>query len=335
MIETKRLRIFTASEEQMEALIAAQSADVLKAAYTEMLNGCLTHPDQWDWYAVWMIERKDGTHVGEFCFKGLSEDGSAEIGYGIAEAYQGHGYATEAISALTDRALRQPGVSCVTAETEEDNIASQNVLKKSGFLPTGETGEEGPLFVRRITIRPEEHKDDKDIVSLVLRSFREGTDYSDGTDIVALIEEIRDSEYYIPELSFVAELDGEIVGHFMFSRFPLSKTPEGGHGGANDTDLVMLAPVSVHADHLRQGIGSAMIRLGIEKVKEMGFSGITVEGNYRFYNTVGFRTSSEYGIYPVSGYPMTDPRCQMCMETFPGSLKNKGGYVVYDMYFNA
>ena len=186
-----------------------------------------------------------------------------------------------------------------------------------------------------LTIRPETHRDYKDIVSLVLRSFKEGTDYSDGTDIAALIEEIRDSEYYIPELSFVAELDGEIVGHFLFSRFPLSKTPQGGHGGANETDVVMLAPVSVHADHLRQGIGSAMLRIGIEKVKEMGFKGIIVEGNYRFYNTFGFRTSSEYGIYPVSGYPMTEPRCQMCMETYPGSLKDKGGYVVYDMYYNA
>ena len=44
-----------------------------------------------------------------------------------------------------------------------------------------------------ITIRPEEHKDYKSIVSLILRSFQEGTDYSDGTDIIALVEEIRDS----------------------------------------------------------------------------------------------------------------------------------------------
>ena len=188
---------------------------------------------------------------------------------------------------------------------------------------------------QKITIRPETHADYKDIVSLVLRSFREGTDYSDGTDIVALIEEIRDSEYYIPELAFVAELGGEIVGHFLFSRFPLSETPEGGHGGAADTDIVMLAPVSVHADRLRQGIGSKMIRLAIEEVKKRGFKGIIVEGNFRFYNTVGFRTSSEYGIYPVSGYPMIEPRCQMCMETFEGSLNNIGGYVVYGMYYNA
>lgn len=187
----------------------------------------------------------------------------------------------------------------------------------------------------RITIRPEQHKDYKDIVSLILRSFREGTDYSDGTDIIALVEEIRDSEYYIPELSFVAESDGEIVGHFLFSRFPLSPTKKGGHGGAASTEIVMLAPVSVHADYFRQGVGTAMLNMGIEKVKEMGFKGITVEGNFRFYNHAGFRTSSEYNIFPTSGIPLEEPRCMMCQETYKGSLNGIGGYVVYDMYYNA
>ena len=78
---------------------------------------------------------------------------------------------------------------------------------------------------KQVTIRPEAHKDYKDIVSLILRSFQEGTDYSDGTDIIALVEEIRDSQYYLPELSFVAEMDGKIVGHFLFSKFPLSPSP--------------------------------------------------------------------------------------------------------------
>lgn len=188
---------------------------------------------------------------------------------------------------------------------------------------------------QKITIRPEEHKDYKSIVSLILRSFQEGTDYSDGTDIIALVEEIRDSAYYIPELSFVAELDSKVVGHFLFSRFPLSPAKEGGHGDAASTQIVMLAPVSVHADHFRQGIGSTMIRLGIEKVREAGYKGITVEGNFNFYNKVGFRTSSEYGIFPTSGWPMNDPRCMMCQETYEGSLRGICGYIVYDMYFNA
>lgn len=191
------------------------------------------------------------------------------------------------------------------------------------------------MINQNITIRPEEHKDYKSIVSLILRSFQEGTDYSDGTDIIALVEEIRDSEYYIPELSFVAERNNEVVGHFLFSRFPLSRTREGGGDTRIDAGIVMLAPVSVHADYFRQGIGTAMLTMGIEKVRKMGYKGITVEGNYLFYNHIGFRTSSEFNIFPTSGYPMTEPRCMMCQETYEGALHGTHGYIVYDMYFNA
>lgn len=140
----------------MMAFIAEQSVDVLKAAYTEMLDGCLSHPDQWEWYAIWMIELKDGTHIGEICFKGITKEGITEIGYGIAEDYQGCGYATEAVSALTDWALLQPCINYVMAETEESNIASKNVLNKAGFIPTGEAGEEGPLYVRKKDERRDE-----------------------------------------------------------------------------------------------------------------------------------------------------------------------------------
>lgn len=48
MIETNRLKIYAASQEQMETFIAAHTVDVLKAAYTEMLDGCLAHPGQWN-----------------------------------------------------------------------------------------------------------------------------------------------------------------------------------------------------------------------------------------------------------------------------------------------
>ena len=145
MIVTDRLKLYTASQGQMVAFISVQIDGALKAAYTEMLDGCLLHPDQWEWYAIWMIELKDGTHVGELCFK----NGVVEIGYGIAESYRGCGYATEAVLALTDWALRQSCVMCVVAETEETNVASKKVLNKAGFIPTGKIGKEGLQYVRR------------------------------------------------------------------------------------------------------------------------------------------------------------------------------------------
>ena len=146
MIETNRLKLYAASQETMETFIEKQTLDVLKTAYTEMLRGCLEHPDQWEWYAIWMIERKDGTHIGELCFKGLSAEGIVEIGYGISEEYQNNGYATEAVKAILEWAFSHLEVNVVEAETDPENIASKRVLEKCGFALNGVIGEEGPRW---------------------------------------------------------------------------------------------------------------------------------------------------------------------------------------------
>lgn len=146
-LESERLYMYPVCDNEMKRLIECENDPILKAAYSEMLEGCLMHPEQREWYAIWVIELKDGRHIGELCFKGIDGAGAAEIGYGISAEYEGHGYATEAVTAVVDWALRQPSVTCVEAETDEGNIASQKVLKKSGFVPTGKFGEEGPRFV--------------------------------------------------------------------------------------------------------------------------------------------------------------------------------------------
>ena len=148
IIETKHLRIRSASQNEMIRFIEEQTDEILKEAYQEMLQGCLEHPQDWDWYAIWFIERKNGPHVGDLCFKGLCANGSVEIGYGITEENQGHGYATEAVEAAAVWALKQPGVCRVEAETAPDNTASQRVLEKCGFVPSGIIGEEGPRFYK-------------------------------------------------------------------------------------------------------------------------------------------------------------------------------------------
>ena len=146
MIETENLKIYAASQNEMEKFIELQTNEVLKAAYTEMLNGCIENPEQWEWYAIWMIELKDGTHIGELCFKGLDLNGVVEIGYGITEQYQEHGYATEAVKAISHWAFQEPKVTAIEAEINDKNIASKKVLEKCGFIFTGKNGKEGPRY---------------------------------------------------------------------------------------------------------------------------------------------------------------------------------------------
>ena len=146
MIETENLKIYAASQNEMENFIELQTNEILKAAYTEMLNGCIENPEQWEWYAIWMIELKDGTHIGEMCFKGLDSNGVVEIGYGIMEQYQEHGYATEAVKAISAWAFQEPKVTAIEAEIDSKNIASKKVLEKCGFVFTGKNGKEGPRY---------------------------------------------------------------------------------------------------------------------------------------------------------------------------------------------
>jgi len=151
MIKTERLHIFPLSDEEMCEVIKKETNEELKAAYAEMLAGCLENPERRIWYALWVLQLNDGsgTIVGSLSFKGLDERGMVEIGYGMKPEYEGKGLMTEAVSAVVRWASEQPGVLTIEAETEPDNIASQRILEKSGFIPSGVIGAEGPRYIWR------------------------------------------------------------------------------------------------------------------------------------------------------------------------------------------
>ena len=87
MTTAERIKILPADRQQMEDVIASAQDPELKKAYAEMLEGCLEHPEQWDWYAMWIIENEDGVGVGDLCFKGVEDGKDPEIGYGIDEEF--------------------------------------------------------------------------------------------------------------------------------------------------------------------------------------------------------------------------------------------------------
>ena len=147
-ITTERMVIFPISKEELKIKIEKEPDAEMKQAYSEMLDGCVKNPEQHLWYTVWIMQLKAGNNpvVGDLCFKGLSEKGIVEIGYGINPEYEGRGLTTEAVIAMTEWASGQPGVLCIEAETDPQNIASQKVLQKAGFMPNGVMGKEGPRF---------------------------------------------------------------------------------------------------------------------------------------------------------------------------------------------
>ena len=84
MIQTERLNIYPLSDEEMRDVIQNESNEALKAAYSEMLAGCLENPEQRIWHALWVLQLNDGSGkiIGSLSFKGLNDNGMVEIGYG-------------------------------------------------------------------------------------------------------------------------------------------------------------------------------------------------------------------------------------------------------------
>ena len=147
-IKTKRLSLHPMSDEEIETMMKRMDSDELRTAYGELLDGCKCDPENRIWYAPWKMVLKDNQEsVGDLCFMGPVKNHSVEIGYGVQPEYEGHGYTTEALQAMTQWAFKQKNVVFVEAETVPDNKASQRVLKKCGFVPDGIMGEEGPRFV--------------------------------------------------------------------------------------------------------------------------------------------------------------------------------------------
>lgn len=149
-IYSERLRIVPMSEAELQDLIDRYKDTVpeLSTAYGEMLENCQKNPAQYLWYTSWkFIDKNSRKIVGDAGFKGLNAAAlRVEIGYGVEEAYQGQGFATEGVSALCRWALTQKGVLAVEAEAAPENIASQRVLIKNGFVATGKSGEEGMRY---------------------------------------------------------------------------------------------------------------------------------------------------------------------------------------------
>lgn len=83
----------------------------------------------------WFIAlRETGEVIGDCGWRGGPDpDGSAEIGYGLAAPSRGLGYGTEAVTALVEWAVRQPGVRQLTADVLEHNVPSRRLLERIGF----------------------------------------------------------------------------------------------------------------------------------------------------------------------------------------------------------
>ena len=173
-----------------------------------------------------------------------------------------------------------------------------------------------PLHIRQETL-----DDHQNVFELIKAAF-EGEEFSDQTEHY-LVERLRKSEVFIPELSLVAELKGEIVGHILFTKIIIQN-------GEEEFESLALAPVSVLPEYQGKGIGGALIIKGHELAKELGYRSALVLGHAEYYPKFGYRQSSEFGIAQPFGAPDEN---NMAIELVEGGLNGVSGVAVYSEEF--
>jgi putative acetyltransferase len=113
-------------------------------------------------------------------------------------------------------------------------------------------------------------------------------------DEAQLVRRIRASENYIPDLSFVAEYHGKIIGHILLIFVDLV--------GENTFKILCLAPLAVLPDSQNQGVGSTLVQASLEGAEAKAEALVVLVGHSWFYPKLGFEPASHYQIkhpFPV------------------------------------
>ena len=121
-----------------------------------------------------------------------------------------------------------------------------------------------------------------------------------------MVARIRASPQFIPELSLVAEVDGQLAGHLLISLEKLRHSD----GQPTGHTVLMLGPISVLPAFQRQGIGGALIRHGLSICHRRPEKVVTLFGHSDYYPRFGFRFAREFGLLPdwdaAMVYPLRD-----------------------------
>lgn len=139
-----------------------------------------------------------------------------------------------------------------------------------------------------IRIRPETPADYRETENLVREAF--WNVYAPGASEHYLLHVMRDAENFVPELDFVAEENGRIVGQVVFMKARI----ECDDGCCRE--VLSLGPIAVEPPLQKRGIGRALIEHGAAAAAKLGYQAVLLCGDPRVYAKLGFEPAEKYGI---------------------------------------
>lgn len=144
-------------------------------------------------------------------------------------------------------------------------------------------------------------------------------------DEAQAVDQLRDEDAVV--LSLVAELSGQIVGHILFTPVTIEKEADACHA-------VGLAPLAVAPAHQNEGIGSTLVKAGLEQCRDLGHTLVFVVGHITYFPRFGFRPAAPLGFNsdyigeegPIGHFMVT--------ELTAGALRGESGYVRFHPAFD-
>lgn len=180
----------------------------------------------------------------------------------------------------------------------------------------------------RATLRLETKSDWKTVEKVTYRAFRDAppTGADDDGKEALLAKKLRSCPAFVPELDYVAELNGMVIGNIMYTRSKVIND----NGG--EWEMLTFGPVSVLPKHQKQGIGGALIRRTLYTARELGYRGVLIYGYESYYPRFGFRPASEFGITTEDGknFPAF-----MALPLYDGALDGVHGRLICDEVYSS
>ena len=149
---------------------------------------------------------------------------------------------------------------------------------------------------QKIIIRNEEQKDWAVVEKITRQAFYNL--YVPGCVEHYLVHIMREHEDFIPELDFVLELDGQVIGNIMYTKAKL--TDENG----TEKEILTFGPVSIHPAYQRMGYGKMLMEHSFQAAVQLGYDTIVIFGSPSNYVSRGFKCCEKYNVCIVNGqYP--------------------------------
>ena len=196
-------------------------------------------------------------------------------------------------------------------QREQFMIQSENMEDSTGekeLIMQWREKEMKPL----ITIRNEEETDYERVEKITREAFYNM--YMPGCVEHYLVHIMREHEDFVPELDFVLERDGEVVGNIMYTKARLVDENK------EEKEILTFGPISVLPGYQRMGYGKLLMEHSFERAKALGYDVIVIFGSPANYVSSGFKSCKKYHVCMENG---KYPAAMMVKELVSGTLDGR------------